>query len=104
MAIGGALGGWVDGFFDSQTVFLLGALLAMLWLLVASTMSEPPYVSSLRVEIPEDIAADKMLEARLRAKEGVKEVLVISEERSVYIKIDSKITNRFEIEQAIKGI
>jgi len=45
-----------------------------------------------------------MLEARLRAKEGVKEVLVISEERSVYIKIDSKITNRFEIEQAIKGI
>ena len=104
VAIGGALGGWVDGFFDSQTVFLLGALLAMLWLLVASTMSEPPYVSSLRVEIPEDIAADKMLEARLRAKEGVKEVLVISEERSVYIKIDSKITNRFEIEQAIKGI
>lgn len=48
VAIGGALGGWVDGFFDSQTVFLLGALLAMLWLLVASTMSEPPYVSSLR--------------------------------------------------------
>lgn len=94
--------GWMA--FDSQTVFLLGALLAMLWLLVASTMSEPPYVSSLRVEIPEDIAADKMLEARLRAKEGVKEVLVISEERSVYIKIDSKITNRFEIEQAIKGI
>ncbi len=30
VAIGGALGGWVDGFFDSQTVFLLGALLAML--------------------------------------------------------------------------
>ena len=104
VAIGGALGGWVDGFFDSQTVFLLGALLAMLWLLVASTMSEPPYVSSLRVEIPEDIAADKMLEERLQAKEGVKEALVIAEERSVYIKIDSKITNRFEIEQAIKGI
>jgi MFS family permease len=53
VAIGGALGGWVDGFFDSQTVFLLGALLAMLWLLVAGTMSEPPYVSSLRVEIPD---------------------------------------------------
>ena len=45
-----------------------------------------------------------MLEERLQAKEGVKEALVIAEERSVYIKIDSKITNRFEIEQAIKGI
>ncbi|HGX9864378.1 TPA: hypothetical protein ACNTXV_001982, partial [Klebsiella pneumoniae] len=25
-------------------------------------------------------------------------------ERSVYIKIDSKVTNRFEIEQLIKGV
>jgi Cyanate permease len=38
VAIGGAFGGWVDGLFDSQTVFLAGALLAMVWLLVASTM------------------------------------------------------------------
>ncbi|STV95787.1 transport protein [Klebsiella michiganensis] len=55
-----------------KTVFLLGALLAMLWLLVASTMSEPPYVSSLRVEIPEDIAADKMLEAAYGLKRASK--------------------------------
>ena len=102
VAIGGSLGGWVDGFFDSQTVFLLGALLAMLWLLVASTMSEPPYVSSLRVEIPADVVADEMLQQRLQAQAGVKEVLVVNNERSVYIKIDSKVTNRFEIEQVIK--
>ncbi len=37
---GGALGGWVDGLFDSQTVFLAGALLATVWLLVAGTMKE----------------------------------------------------------------
>ncbi|MSJ21711.1 MFS transporter, partial [Escherichia coli] len=78
------------------------ALLAMLWLLVASTISEPPYVSSLRVEIPADVMADEMLQQRLQAQAGVKEVLVVSNERSVYIKIDSKITNRFEIEQVIK--
>ncbi len=52
-------------FFDSQTVFLLGALLAMLWLLVASTMSEPPYVSSLRVEVPDGVVVDSALQARL---------------------------------------
>ena len=104
VAIGGALGGWVDGFFDSQTVFLLGALLAMLWLLVAGTMSEPPYVSSLRVEIPGDVVADSALQERLQSTDGVKQVLVVPDERSVYIKIDSKVTNRFEIEQAIKGV
>ncbi|VTN14492.1 Inner membrane transport protein yajR [Raoultella terrigena] len=103
VAIGGALGGWVDGFFDSQTVFLLGALLAMLWLLVAGTMSEPPYVSSLRIEIPGEVAVDDSLQTRLLTLDGVKQALVVAEERSVYVKIDSKLTNRFEVEQAIKG-
>lgn len=101
VAIGGALGGWVDGLFDSQTVFLAGALLATLWLLVASTMKEPPYVSSLRIALPEGVVADR-LKARLLAKEGVSDVLVIAEEQSAYVKIDSKVTNRFEIEQAVR--
>ncbi|WHP30359.1 MFS transporter [Trabulsiella odontotermitis] len=102
VAIGGSLGGWLDGFFDSQTVFLVGALLATLWLLVAMTMSEPPYVSSLRVEIPDDVEADASLQARLLATRGVSEALVVAKERTVYVKIDNKVTNRFEVEQAMK--
>ncbi|WP_054180471.1 MFS transporter [Trabulsiella odontotermitis] len=102
VAIGGSLGGWLDGFFDSQTVFLAGALLATLWLLVAMTMSEPPYVSSLRVEIPDDVDADESLQARLLATNGVSEALVVPKERTVYVKIDNKVTNRFEVEQAMK--
>ena len=27
--------------------------------------------------------------------------MIVAEERSAYIKIDSKVTNRFEVEQAI---
>lgn len=101
VAIGGALGGWVDGLFDSQTVFLAGALLSMIWLLVAGSMQEPPYVSSLRIAIPEGVTPDASLQARLLTTEGVSEVLVVAEERSAYVKIDSKVTNRFEVEQAI---
>ncbi len=84
VAIGGALGGWVDGFFDSQTVFLLGALLAMLWLLVASTMSEPPYVSSLRVEVPDGVVVDSALQARLLSASGVHQALVVPRAFGVY--------------------
>ena len=65
------------------------------------TMQEPPYVSSLRIEIPKDISADDTLRERLLATDGVKEVLVVAEEHSAYVKIDSKATNRFEVEQAI---
>ena len=101
VALGGSLGGWIDGTFDGQTVFLAGAVLAMVWLAVASTMKEPPYVSSLRVEIPADIVADDRLKQRLLAMKGVSEALIVAEEHSAYVKIDSKVTNRFEVEQLI---
>ncbi len=103
VAIGGSLGGWIDGLFDSQTVFLAGALLAMAWLLVSSTMKEPPYVTSLRIELPENTVNDLELKARLLAHPGVSETNIITQERSAYVKIDSKLTNRFEIEQLVKG-
>lgn len=103
VAIGGSLGGWVDGLFDSQTVFLAGSLLATVWLLVASTMQEPPYVSSLRVEIPDDVVITDTLKQQLESKAGVSEVLIVAEERSAYVKIDSKVTNRFEVEQALRA-
>lgn len=102
VAIGGSLGGWLDGFFDAQTVFLMGALLATVWLLIAMTMQEPPYVSSLRIAIPDDVDADEKLKQRLLAKEGVKDALVIADERSAYVKIDSKVTNRLDVEQIIR--
>lgn len=103
VAIGGSLGGWIDGLFDSQTVFLIGALLATLWLLVSTTMKEPPYVSSLRIELPDDVRDDDALRQRLLATKGVSEAAIVAQERSAYVKIDSKITNRFEIEQVVKG-
>ncbi|WMY73509.1 MFS transporter [Buttiauxella selenatireducens] len=102
VAIGGSFGGWIDGLFDSQTVFLAGALLAMVWLLVSSTMTEPPYVASLRIELPEDVADDETLKQRLLTQAGVSEVNIFTQERSAYVKIDSKLTNRFEIEQLVK--
>ena len=71
---------------------------------MSMTMQEPQYVSSLRVEIPQDVAADDALRERLLATDGVKEVLVVADEHSAYVKIDSKVTNRFEIEQLIKGV
>lgn len=66
-------------------------------------MKEPRYVSSLRVEIPDDVEINDALKQRLASTEGVSEVLLAAEERSAYVKIDSKVTNRFEVEQALKA-
>jgi len=100
VAIGGSVGGWVFQHVDAQAVFLLGAGIAIVWLLVSLTMQEPPYVSSLRVVIDRTDNAQS-LEQRLRHAPGVSNVLIIPEERAAYIKIDSKTTNRQEIEALI---
>ncbi|KMV73827.1 membrane protein, partial [bacteria symbiont BFo2 of Frankliniella occidentalis] len=100
VAIGGSVGGWVFQHVDAQAVFLLGAGIAIVWLLISLTMQEPPYVSSLRVVIDRTDNAQS-LEHRLRHAPGVSNVLIIPEERAAYIKIDSKTTNRQEIEALI---
>ncbi|MGS9159626.1 hypothetical protein ACQWFT_24780, partial [Salmonella enterica subsp. enterica serovar Infantis] len=38
---------------------------------------------------------------RLLAIKGVSEALIVADEHSAYVKIDSKVTYRFEVEQLI---
>ncbi|WP_313699867.1 MFS transporter [Pantoea sp.] len=98
VAVGGSMGGWVFGHFDAQTVFLVGAMVAAAWLFVSMTMQEPPYVSSLRIVLSDAALAVPNLEQRLKAQPGVNAVFIVPEEKSAYIKIDSKVTSRPELE------
>ncbi|WP_337036873.1 MFS transporter [Pantoea agglomerans] len=98
VAVGGSMGGWVFGHFDAQTVFLVGAMVAAAWLFVSMTMQEPPYVSSLRIVLSDAALAVPNLEHRLKAQPGVNSVFIVPEEKSAYIKIDSKVTSRPELE------
>ncbi|THB85762.1 MFS transporter [Pantoea allii] len=98
VAVGGSMGGWVFGHFDAQTVFLVGAMVAAAWLFISMTMQEPPYVSSLRIVLSDAALAVPNLEQRLKAQPGVNSVFIVPEEKSAYIKIDSKVTSRPELE------
>ncbi|WP_075180465.1 MFS transporter [Pantoea sp. 1.19] len=100
VALGGSLGGWVLQHFDAQSVFLLGSIVAMLWLLLSSTMQEPPYVTSLRIVLKGEFDAEK-LRQRLAAQPGVSAVMIVTEERSAYVKIDSKVISRPELEALV---
>jgi len=98
VAVGGSMGGWVFGHFDAQTVFMVGAMVAAAWLFISMTMQEPPYVSSLRIVLSDAALALPNLEQRLKAQKGVNSVFIVPEEKSAYIKIDSKVTSRPELE------
>lgn len=101
VAIGGSMGGWMFGHFGAGSVFLIGAALSVIWLLVSLTMQEPPYVSSLRITLGTSALKKEALEERLRAEPGVTAVFVVPEEQSAYVKIDSKVTSRATLEKLI---
>ena len=101
VAIGGSLGGYVYGAGGAGAVFLVCAAIAVVWLIVSATMSEPPYVSSLRITLSELAVKDSALEARIKAQPGVAEAIVVPEELSAYVKVDTKQTNRKALEQLV---
>lgn len=104
VAIGGSLGGWLYGFAGAGAVFIVCAAIAAVWFTVSSTMQEPPYVSSLRITLSELAVKDSALEARLKAQPGVAEAIVVPEERSAYVKVDTKVTNRKALEQLVNAV
>ncbi|MEW7001928.1 MFS transporter [Serratia ureilytica] len=104
VAIGGSLGGWLYGLQGAGLVFIAGAVLAAVWFLVSSTMKEPPYVSSLRITLSELAVKDSALESRLKAQPGVAEAIVVPEERSAYVKVDTKQTNRGQLEALVNSL
>ena len=103
VAIGGSLGGYVYGNAGADAVFLLCAAIAVVWLLVSATMTEPPYVSSLRITLSELAVKDSALQARILAQPGVAEAVVVPEEFSAYVKVDTKQTNRKALEQLVSA-
>jgi len=103
VAIGGSLGGYVYGHAGAGAVFLVCAAIAVVWLVVSSTMTEPPYVSSLRITLSELAVKDSALQARILAQPGVAEAIVVPEEFSAYVKVDTKQTNRKALEQLVSA-
>ncbi|AGB81329.1 arabinose efflux permease family protein [Serratia sp. FGI94] len=104
VAIGGSLGGWLYGLHGAGLVFIAGAVIAAGWFIISSTMQEPPYVSSLRITLSELAAKDTSLASRLQAQPGVTEAIVVPEERSAYVKVDTKQTNRGQLETLVNTL
>lgn len=88
---GGAIGGWIYKLGHVNDILLYAALLALIWLLIAISMKQPPYVSSKMVKIkPLNTATAKNLSDQLLQVPGVHTAAVIPGEDVVYLKIDKQ--------------
>ncbi len=88
--VGGAAGGWLHGHYGLDGVFIAGAGLAAIWLLVASGMRPPRKLRNVLVHVGA-IEPDqaKLLATRLSALDGVAEAVVVQDEEVAYLKVDA---------------
>ncbi len=88
--LGGTIGGWLHGAYGQQSVFWFCAGLGLLWLLFASSMGDPRYLSSYLLRVGEVTEHDaRQLVTRLIQVEGVAEAVVIAEDGIAYLKVDN---------------
>jgi MFS family permease len=100
-AFGGVLGGAVYGSYGLGGVFACCGVLALSWLLIGGKMRQPAYVSSYRVPLPQERDRDKALLRRILAVPGVTEAVIVAEEAAAYIKVDTQVLDREELDRAV---
>jgi MFS family permease len=102
--VGGVVGGSIQQMLGGDAVFIGSLALCIVWLLVASTMKPPSYLSTRLIRIADGRLFDaRELAAGLRQVPGVAEAVVISEERLAYLKVDSRIYDAGLAQAVVSG-
>ncbi|MCI0654771.1 MAG: MFS transporter [Methylococcaceae bacterium] len=101
--LGGAGGGWLNGKFGVESVFIACAGFAIAWLVIAITMQPPRYLSSLLLNVGE---LDESLAARMSEQiaeiPGVKEAIVLAHDGVAYLKVDKNALDYSRLRQLVR--
>ena len=88
--LGGVLGGWVYGVWGIGGVFVLCAAAATLWVLIAWGMPNPRSTGTRMLHVGSiNTHQARELAERLRLITGVTEAVVVAEDQTAYVKVDS---------------
>jgi predicted MFS family arabinose efflux permease len=90
--LGGTLGGLLHGRFGLHAVFIVSAAGALVWLLLALSMTPPAKLSSYIYRLDANFDGDRAaLSRRLAGMAGVAEAVVVPEEGVAYLKVDRQV-------------
>jgi len=101
--LGGASGGWLYGAFGAASVFVFSAVVAAVWVMIASFMSTPRYLANLLLSL-QNVKEERGLEfsKALLGINGIEEVRLHFEESTAYLKVDSQVLNKNELNLFLK--
>jgi MFS family permease len=91
VSLGGVISGWVLGHHGYTGIFILCAILALIWFVLASSMKSPRYLVSYLLNIGKlSSEQSRQLVMELTSIQGVAEAVVIAEDEVAYLKVDRK--------------
>lgn len=101
--IGGVLGGWLFGHYQLNGIFIFGTVVGLVWFLIAMTMKQPPYESTLIFALtPELIENHQDLYHKLRGIEGIREIAFMTDDNLIYIKADKQKISENDLRNLIQ--
>ena len=98
--LGGAVSGYIYQYSGETGIYVLVAIATALWWLLSVTMKNPPYVSSIVLDLfPVTPGEAGRMSDRLAAVAGVREVSLVAEEQKAYLKVDREQLNEQHLRQ-----
>lgn len=88
--IGGVSSGFIYQLGGYQAIFSVNGALCLLWLIIAWGMNTEIYFRTLILSLPKSLNHSDQLLTSLQALMGVKEVTLIQEENTLYLRIDKQ--------------
>lgn len=86
--VGGFAAGLLYQYAGSAGIFLSNALLGLIWLLIALFMKPDVYLSTLILSYPTTAYDENTLIRQLKKLTGIKDVLLVKDEKVIYLRID----------------
>ncbi|MFW0094650.1 MAG: MFS transporter [Coxiella endosymbiont of Haemaphysalis qinghaiensis] len=101
--LGGSIGGWIFNYFQWTGIFIFCAIVALLWLALAITMQNPPYLFTITIKIDKCLKHNlPSLKENLHTIPGVSEAAISAQENLIYLKIDKKIITEDKLRKQIR--
>jgi len=102
--LGGALGGFIESVFPEQDVFLVMAVVALLWFMVTLSMKplKKSKSHSFDIKIKDEQAIDSIADQIINMP-GVFEATLVFEDSVAYLKVDEKIVDLDKIKALLAG-
>jgi len=101
--VGGSAAGWIYGNYATTGVLIFMLTLGVLWLIFASNMAQPPYLSTLIYKAPSHLKQTTKLIDQLKSMNGVFDAVLSTKEQLIYTKVDKKIIDINELRNTIEA-